>query len=406
MHQLVPLSLRPANSPSRSFLAGLLPLSFSLTPSQLRLISTIGMGVLIGTSLIVIIPEGVDSLYSASLTGNAHVKKASNGGLSADVSHEAQFLSRRKAGDLDVSFMPGPVLPGSNENPPPTPARPGMVGAVQNDEDKKSTGDDTEGSKAAHRHKDSPHAWIGVALIAGFILMYLIDKLPQCTASTNSTAQPHHISLNDLGRGLSRAPSPNQDSEADGFLQDKRIGQGQGRSFATTTGLVIHAAADGIALGASSSSASAGLSLVIFLAIMVHKAPAAFGLTSVLLKQGLPKRTARAHLLLFSLAAPTGAILTWLFAHTLGAGVIGNAHNTKWWTGMLLLFSGGTFLYVAMHTMQEVGSSHDAQLNGRLNGFSEGRDTQPQLGKPLPRDLMAAVIGMMLPLFLQIGHAH
>jgi solute carrier family 39 (zinc transporter), member 9 len=364
------------------------------------------MGVLVGTSLIVIIPEGVDTLYSASLTGDAHVKRASSDGLSADISQAIQFLSRREAGDLAVSFMPGPVLPGSHDHPPPTPIRPGMVGALQNDEDKKSTGDDTEGSKADHRNKDSPHAWIGVALIAGFILMYLIDKLPQYTASSKSTAQPHHISLNDLGRGLSRARSPNHDSEADGFLQDNRIGQGQGRSFATTTGLVIHAAADGIALGASSSSANAGLSFIIFLAIMVHKAPAAFGLTSVLLKQGLSKRTARAHLLLFSLAAPIGAILTWLFAHTLGAGVIGNAHNTKWCTGMLLLFSGGTFLYVAMHTMQEVGSSHDVQLNGYLNGISEGRDTQPQPEKPSPRDLMAAVIGMMLPLFLQIGHAH
>ncbi|EHL02365.1 putative Zinc transporter ZIP9 [Glarea lozoyensis 74030] len=46
-----------------SFIAGALPLSMTLSSSQLRMISTIGMGVLVGTSLIVIIPEGIEALY-------------------------------------------------------------------------------------------------------------------------------------------------------------------------------------------------------------------------------------------------------------------------------------------------------------------------------------------------------
>jgi zinc transporter 9 len=105
--------------------------------------------------------------------------------------------------------------------------------------------------------------------------------------------------------------------------------------------LVIHAAADGIALGASSTDT--GLSFIIFLAIMVHKAPASFGLTSILLKQGLSSRTARAHLLVFSLAAPVGALATFLFAHMVGSSS-GDQAGSQWRTGMLLLFSGGTFL--------------------------------------------------------------
>lgn len=76
---------------------------------------------------------------------------------------------------------------------------------------------------------------------------------------------------------------------------------------------------------------------------MVHKAPAAFGLTSVLLKQGLGKRGARAHLVIFSLAAPMGALATWVVVQTLGGGG-GEEQTTRWWTGVLLLFSGGTFL--------------------------------------------------------------
>lgn len=76
---------------------------------------------------------------------------------------------------------------------------------------------------------------------------------------------------------------------------------------------------------------------------MVHKAPAAFGLTSVLLKQGLGKRGARAHLVVFSLAAPVGAVGTWVVVRTLGGGG-GEEETMRWWTGVLLLFSGGTFL--------------------------------------------------------------
>lgn len=111
--------------------------------------------------------------------------------------------------------------------------------------------------------------------------------------------------------------------------------------MSTTLGLLIHAFADGIALGASSTMP--GLSFIVFFAIMIHKAPAAFGLTTVLLRQGLTKREARVHLAAFSLAAPAGAIVTWLIVGLLG-GMGGPESGMKWWTGLILLFSGGTFL--------------------------------------------------------------
>ncbi len=91
---------------------------------------------------------------------------------------------------------------------------------------------------------------------------------------------------------------------------------------------------------------------MVFVAIMLHKAPAAFGLTSVLLRHGLTKRRARAHLVVFSLAAPVMALLTWGLVHV-AAGRGGSkspgsgdgGESTGWWTGIILLFSGGTFLY-------------------------------------------------------------
>ena len=159
--------------------------------------------------------------------------------------------------------------------------------------------------------------------------MYLIDMIPSLTPTQPSQRTHNIYSLSDLSS--TSAPPPSTPSLPKGTLS-------------TTLGLVIHATADGIALGASSSQPS--LSFIIFVAIMVHKAPAAFGLTSGLLKQGLGKRAARAHLLVFSLAAPIGALGTWFVVRILGGA--GNGpdaeESMKWWTGVLLLFSGGTFL--------------------------------------------------------------
>ncbi|KIW78447.1 hypothetical protein Z517_08283 [Fonsecaea pedrosoi CBS 271.37] len=402
-----------------SFLAGILPLSLGLSQPKLRFISTIGMGVLVGTSLVVIIPEGVETLYSASEVGHAHAQLKRHlhareidirwsQSVTAQPLHE---IRAREPADLSPFDVPGPVLPSDLdlEAPPRTPTKPGVVG-VMNVDGKGETQADKDYSSGEEEeedvHKESHHAWIGVALLAGFMLMYLVDKVPQYSQPAKQKSRTHHIALNNLGRRFNFTTSLDRDEESDSFIDSTEGRHVQQRSFATTIGLVIHAAADGIALGASSTATTSGLSFVIFFAIMIHKAPAAFGLTSVLVKQGLSKRTARGHLILFSLAAPTGAIFTWLLAHLLGGGQSQSAQTTRWWTGMLLLFSAGTFLYVAMHAMQESSGSLHEGMNGNANGYIDGRESTPSEPKPSWKDLGAACFGMILPLFLQVGHAH
>ncbi|KAJ9483944.1 hypothetical protein VN97_g9457 [Penicillium thymicola] len=372
-----------------SFVVGSLPLAFTLSPSQLRLISSIGMGVLVGTSLIVIIPEGIETLYSASsLTRKQHSTRST----AIEWQHQAPAVAATFGPDGDsasdlLSDAPVPGLLSERDQ-----FSESQTLYVRSED----SGGETTGKETIHGEEESsPHAWVGIALISGFILMYLIDKLPEFAAPTKNDRTPYHISLDNLGSGLRRGSSPSRE----GGLLDANHASGRGHSFATTTGLVIHAAADGIALGASSSDA--GLSFIIFLAIMVHKAPASFGLTSILLKQGLSSRTARAHLLIFSLAAPFGALATFLFVQMMGSSSADEA-GTHWRTGMLLLFSGGTFLYVAMHTMQENGpgsSPRELPINGYGDRDQDGSDKSM-------RDLIASVLGMILPLFLQIGHAH
>lgn len=129
------------------------------------------------------------------------------------------------------------------------------------------------------------------------------------------------------------------------------------KSFSKTLGLVIHSAADGIALGASARSEKEGLGLVVFLAIFIHKSklyylsltlsggtnafqqpvPASIGLCTTLMNDGLPRGFIRERIAIFSAAASVGAILTYGLINLLAGGLAQS--SLQWWTGIALLFS-------------------------------------------------------------------
>jgi len=397
-----------------SFLAGALPLSMTLSQSQLRLISAIGMGVLVGTSLIVIIPEGIEAVYSAGSLGHSHNTRGlrlQQRVLGAQWANEGSIVGRRSwshlnqnrgADEIDAfRNSPGPVIPDVDIKAATSSSK---LAQATNVPPEKAVGENPPSQeKDEHQEESSPTFYIGLSLISGFILMFLIDKLPR-HASDNLQPPPatRHISLDNLSQGLHASDRSDIDEESESFLLSLAPTPKQSRSLATTTGLVIHAAADGIALGASSSTSNTKLGFIIFFAIMVHKAPAAFGLTSILLRHGLSKRAARGHLIIFSLAAPVGALTTWVVVNIVGGGNLGGEEG-QWWTGMLLLFSAGTFLYVAMHAVQE-DSGHD-HSHSSTNGYAEGAGPRKQQ-KPQMRDTLAAVGGMLIPLLTQFSHHH
>ncbi|KAF2235840.1 Zinc/iron permease [Viridothelium virens] len=433
-----------------SFLAGALPLSFALSQKSLRTISAIGTGVLVGTALIVIIPEGVETLYSSQMPASS--RSTSRNNLQVRNIEAVTFPLVGRGYDQDYKDLqnkeklPGWGIEREGETLDGDPAEEEEyesgrgsgwlnLGGSSKDSSKDKTGSSgsTKSSKSKNQDKAASltgsnvpekfhasttrgndhelHVWIGISLILGFILMYLIDRLPQhAHERAHAKQKPMHISLSNLSQGLHRASSPSPshvDDEED--IVDVPHGPVQ-KGSSTTIGLVIHAAADGIALGAGSSMSSSNLGFIVFVAIMIHKAPAAFGLTSVLLKQGLTRRTARTHLVIFSLAAPFGAISTFIAVHLFGSGILGGENGTKFVTGVLLLFSGGTFLYVAMHTMQENAGHEHAMAT--TNGHADqavyepfGRNGHKKAGPSLG-DTCWGIFGMLLPLLTQFGHSH
>ncbi|XP_063988082.1 zinc transporter ZIP9 [Diachasmimorpha longicaudata] len=265
-----------------SYLAGSLPLVMNLSEDKLQLVSVLGAGLLVGTALAVIIPEGIRALFSEATS---------------------------------------------------------PAGQHSHDE-----------------HSDS-HSLIGISLVLGFVFMLLVD---QCS--------------------------------------NRRSG-GKEKSMTATLGLVVHAAADGVALGAAATTSQADVEVIVFLAIMLHKAPAAFGLVSFLLHEGVDKKRISRHLLVFSLSAPCLALITYFGIGKEGKETLSNVNAT----GLAMLFSAGTFLYVAtVHVLPELMTRNN-------NAYSHLPTAE---GVPVPssglkfKEIVALVVGSLLPALLTTGHHH
>lgn len=172
-----------------SYLAGSIPLVVTLSDEKLKVVTVFGAGLLVGTALTVIIPEGIRALYSS----DAHVMVTSQSPISK--------LSEQ--------------IHGSGDN-----------------------------------HDPEHSATIGLSLVLGFIFMMIVDQI-----SSRRNKDP--------------------------FSSD--------RNSTATIGLVVHAAADGVALGAAATTSHQDVEMIVFLAIMLHKAPAAFGLVSFLLHEGIDR---------------------------------------------------------------------------------------------------------------------
>lgn len=292
------------------YVAGTIPLAVNFSEERLKLVTVLGAGLLCGTALAVIIPEGVHALYEEILEGHH---------------------SHGQSGVVEVS-------------------------------EAKADADAALGAGVKHDHShEQLHACIGVSLVLGFVFMLLVDQI--------GSSHMHNS-------------------------EDPESGRVASSKITTTLGLVVHAAADGVALGAAASTSQTSVQLIVFVAIMLHKAPAAFGLVSFLMHAGLERNRIRKHLLVFALAAPVLAMLTFVGLSQSSKEALSDVNAT----GVAMLFSAGTFLYVAtVHVLPEVGGGggHSHAPNG------------PNGAKGLSKvEVGALVLGCLIPLVLSIGHQH
>lgn len=339
----------------------------------MRLITICGTGILVGTALIVVIPEGVETLYSARPIDSHRPRSlltTTDSSRRKPFNPQDQGLPRvhSVSGTDDAELSPRDY--GDDDYYDKLPKAGDLVGLAESKSDEKpaieaddsvptSGGSKLPSSSSSHSHEAEedfePHAWIGISVIAGFVLMYLIDRLPRVASAATTGRRPSYVFLERLGLDSAAARTPAAAAEGGEDVSGSthaHLGSGPRETtkpMPLTTGLVIHAAADGIALGASSTTQQpTTLPFIIFLALVIHKAPAAFGLTAVLLMRNVSRRRIKGYLLIFSLAAPVGTLASWAAAKSVGMGGYlaggGSESATGFATGVLLLFSGGTFL--------------------------------------------------------------
>jgi zinc transporter 9 len=84
-------------------------------------------------------------------------------------------------------------------------------------------------------------------------------------------------------------------------LLSKNVSLSKNRN--TMVGVLIHSMADGVALATVSFSQHASLEMIVFLAIIIHKLPAAFGLSCFLIGNGESRSQIKRFQLLFSISA-------------------------------------------------------------------------------------------------------
>ncbi|KAI9179949.1 hypothetical protein H9P43_005298 [Blastocladiella emersonii ATCC 22665] len=355
-----------------AFGAGHLPLSVALSERSMQLTTVFGAGMIVGTALVVILPEGVETLLAAQASASSE---------HADHDHDEEGTSAHRLigtalllGFATMFLIEQAQAHSAHVHPSASVAvvgpPPGSVPLRQSDPDLPLEESPLHHEVEFPESATSPHP--PRECPSGEATAARSPSPPRARLARNSG---HHHHYHGIG---THSPDPSSDSAGPSYTS------AAGQSVvAATIGLVIHSFSDGVAMGAASAAAQPALEMVVFLAIVLHKGPSAFGLTSYLLHHGTTsRRRIRHHLLAFSAAAPLAAITTFLALR----GATTDSKTVGTWTGLLLLFSAGSFLYVAtVHVLPEVLA--------RRGHLSWGQ-------------VAAMMVGMLFPLVIQVDHAH
>ena len=215
---------------------------------------------------------------------------------------------------------------------------------------------------SAHSHEEESHddhasgLLMGGAIMAGFLLMFILEG----SGIGHAVHEEHHDHEHGHGHGHVHHAA------AGGLL---------------VFGLTLHAATDGVAIGAAAATGDFALSVTVLLAVLIHKGPAAFSLGVFSMHEREERNDSIRDVAIFSLSTPVMIIIAGLALEGLETHMI----------GLALLFSAGTFLYVA--TVDTLPDIHN-----------------PETGKKAMINVLIGVVILVVLLLiansLDLGHAH
>jgi zinc transporter 9 len=215
---------------------------------------------------------------------------------------------------------------------------------------------------STHGHEEESHddhasgLLMGGAIMAGFLLMFVLEG----SGIGHAVHEEHHDHEHGHGHGHVHHAA------AGGLL---------------VFGLTLHAATDGVAIGAAAATGDFALTVTVLLAVLIHKGPAAFSLGVFSAHEREDRKDSIRDVVIFSLATPVMIIIAGLALAGLETHMI----------GLAMLFSAGTFLYVA--TVDTLPDIHN-----------------PETGKKAMIHVLIGVAILVVLLLiantLDIGHAH
>lgn len=218
-----------------------------------------------------------------------------------------------------------------------------------------------------HNHDDDDHEQLpfmltGVVMILGFLAMVFLDQLQGHSSKGGGSCCGHGHTSQKKGQEEDTASEEDQ----------------KGNPESAIAGLMVHCMADGLAMGSAFLSGSASMNVVLGTAMVLHKAPMAFGLSSYLISCKWNWKRSQETILWFSAMAPLATIVTYVVFHFIP--LFGGDQGVA----LAILFSGGTFLHAA--------------TNHILPGVVQKRMTR--------NDIISLVLGSALPVVFSLGHHH
>lgn len=174
---------------------------------------------------------------------------------------------------------------------------------------------------------------VGLALLLGFVFMMVLEAF----GFGHDIHEEHHHHADDHGHDHINHPN-------------KSV-------MPTIIGLTVHAFIDGMVIGAAMAEGSAALTFTLVLVIMMHKFPAAFSISAFSLHERNDRNRSKIDLLIFAAATPIAVLIFWYLFAELSATA----------RGLAVLFSAGTFLYIA--TVDVLPAMHVTSKSRRVAAF-------------------------------------
>ena len=325
---------------------GLLPIYSSIKEHQdrLKMFTSIAAGIIIASAMLVVIPEG----YELATAEDEHGEEMLAGSIALvllEVNHgdinETQAIEEieEMLGGHDDHEDHEEDEHESDEHGEEASLKVTVMHAIEEFEagDINATAaiEEIETALHAHDHENEEdheeHAsalLIGGALLGGFVIMLILEG----SGIGHAVHEEHHDHDHDHGHG---------------HVHHNNTG------WMVVLGLTLHSATDGLAIGAAAATGHLALTATVALAVLIHKAPAAFSLGVFSMHERSERNDSIRDVVVFSLATPVMMLLAFYALADLETHLI----------GLAMLFSAGTFLYVA--TVDTLPDIHNMETGRR-----------------------------------------